>query len=138
MATTPTYPATTGPVAVVKTLVNADSTNIVDVYDNSASSSAIRVEALNLCSNDTSTVNISFYLYSGSTSYLLGTVRAVTLSGTDGAAARVNALALLGTIAPDGIPVVEVPAGTKLQAKSLVAVTADKTVTLSGWARSIA
>jgi len=138
MATTPTYPATTGPVAVVKTLVNADSTNIVDVYDNSASSSAIRVEALNLCSNDTSTVNISFYLYSGSASYLLGTVRAVTLSGTDGAAARVNALALLGTIAPDGIPVVEVPAGTKLQAKSLVAVTADKTVTLSGWARSIA
>ena len=69
---------------------------------------------------------------------MLGTVRAVTLSGTDGAAARVNVLALLGTIAPDGIPVLEVPAGTKLQAKSLVAVTADKTVTLSGWARSIA
>lgn len=138
MATTPTYAAATGPVLIAKTLVNADSTNIVDLYDNSASSTAVRVEALNLCSNDTSTVNISFYRYSGSTSYLLGTVRAVTLSGTDGAAARVNALATLGTLAPDGIPVLEIPAGTKLQMKSLVAVTADKTVTLTGWARSIA
>lgn len=138
MATKPTYAAATGPVLISKTLVNADSTNIVDLYDNSARTSAVRVEALNICSDDTSTVNISFYRYSGSTSFLMGTARAVTLSGTDGATARVNALALLGVIAPDGIPVIEIPAGTKLQAKSLVAVTADKTVTITGWARSIA
>lgn len=138
MATSPTYPTATGPVAVVKTLVNADSTNYVDVYDNSAGAASIRVEALSLCSDDTSTVNIAFALYSGSTVYLLGTVRAATLSGTDGATARVNALATIGTISPDGVLVLEVPAGTKLQAKSLVAVTAAKTVTLAGWARNYA
>lgn len=138
MATTPTYPAASGPVLISKALVNAGSTNIADIYDNSAGSSAIRVEALNICSDDTSTVNLSFYRYSGSTSYLMGTVRAVTLSGTDGATARVNALAVIGVIAPDGIPVLEIPAGSKLQVKSLVAVTAAKTVTITGWARSIA
>lgn len=136
MATSPTYPSAAGPVAVTKTIVNSDSTNYVDVYDNSAGSSSVRVEALSLCSDDTSTVNIAFALYVGSTAYLLGTVRAVTLSGTDGAAARLNALATIGTISPDGVLVLEIPAGAKLQAKSLVAVTAAKTVTLAGWARS--
>lgn len=134
MASTPNYPADV--IGIAKTIVNADSTNWVDVYDNSAGSKSVRVEALNLCSDDTSTVNIQFGHYVGATTYLVGTVRAATLSGTDGAAARINALATIGAIAPDGIVVLEVPAGTKLQAKSLVAVTAAKTVTLSGWART--
>lgn len=136
MAATPTYAKSV--VSVVKTIINADSTNWVDVYDNSAGSANVRIEALNLCSDDTSTVNIAFGRYVGSTTYLMGTVRAVTLSGTDGAAARVNCLSTVGVTAADGIPVIEVPAGTKLQAKSLVAVTAAKTVTLTGWGRSFA
>ena len=122
--------------AIGKTLVNADGTNLVDVLDNSAGSHSLRIEALNLCSDDTSTVNIQFHRLTGGVAYLIGTVRAVTLSGTDGAATRINALATVGTIAPDGIPVLEIPAGSKLQAKSLVAVTAAKTVTIGGWARA--
>ena len=133
MAANPVFPS--GIAGIAKTILPADSTNWVDVYDNSASSTPVRVEALNLCSDDTSTVNIQFGRYVGSTTYLIGTVRAVTLSGTDGAAARVNCLSTVGTTAADGIPVIEVAAGQKLQAKSLVAVTSAKTVTLTGWVR---
>jgi hypothetical protein len=136
MAATPTFPKNV--VTVAKTIVNADSTSWVDVYDNSAGTANVRIEALTLCSDDTSTVNIQFARYSSSTSFLIGTVRAVTLSGTDGAAARVNCLSTVGTVAADGIPVIEIPAGAKLQAKSLVAVTSAKTVTLTGWGRNFA
>lgn len=133
MAASPIFPS--GTARIAKNLVNADSTNYVDIYDNSASSTGVRIEALNICSDDTSTVNIAFARYDGSTAYLIGTVRVVTLSGTDGAAARVNALATVGTVAADGINVIEIPAGGKLQAKSLVAVTAAKTVTITGWVK---
>jgi hypothetical protein len=136
MATSPTYPS--GIASIAKTILPADTTSYVDVYDNSAGTDPVRVEALNLCSNDTSTVNISFARYKSSAAYLIGTVRAVTLSGTDGAAPRINCLATLGVMAPDGIPVIELAAGEKLQAKSLVTVTTDKTVTITGWARQYA
>lgn len=91
-----------------------------------------------MCSDDTSTVNIQFGRFDGSATFLIGTVRAVTLSGTDGATPRVNCLLTVGTGAPDGIPVIEIQAGGKLQAKSLVAVTSGKTVSLSGWVRKYA
>ena len=125
-------------VDIHKTILPADTTAWVDVYDNSAGTANIRVEALTLCSDDTSTVNIQFGRYVGATTYPIGTVHAVTLSGTDGATARVNCLTTVGTTAADGIPVIEIPAGVKLQAKSLVAVTAAKTVTLTGWGRNFA
>lgn len=131
MATSPTY--VNDAKSIRKNIVNADSTNWVDIVDNSAGTKAVRVEALGICSDDTSTVNIQFSRYDGTTNYLMGTVRAVTLSGTDGAAARVVALDTIGTLAPDGIRVIEVGAGDKLQAKSLVAVTAAKTVSITGW-----
>lgn len=136
MATSPTYPS--GIARIAKTIVPADSTNWVDVYDNSASSTPVRVEAMNICSDDTSTVNIQFGRNVGATTFLIGTVRAVTLAGTDGATARVNALATVGTLASDGINVIEIPAGGKLQAKSIVAVTSAKTVTITGWVRQYA
>ena len=136
MAANPIFPSGIGRVA--KTIVNSDATSYVDVYDNSASSSPVRLEALNICSDDTNTVNLAFARYDGSIAYLIGTVRVVTLSGTDGAAARVNALSTIGTMAADGVPVIEIPAGGKLQAKSLAAVTADKTVTITGWVRQYA
>jgi hypothetical protein len=130
MAATPTYPKTT--VAIAKTILPADTTAWVDVYDNSAGSADVCIEALALCSDDTSTVNIAFGRYVGSTTFLMGTVRAVTLSGTDGAAARVEVLTVVGTTSASGIKVIHVPPGTKLQAKSLVTVTSAKTVTITG------
>lgn len=136
MAASPVFPKNI--VGIHKTILPADTTAWVDVYDNSAGTANIRIEALNLCSDDTATMNIQFGCYAGAATYLIGTVRVVTLSGTDGAAARVNALSTIGTTAADGIPVIEVPAGEKLQAKVLVAVTAAKTVTLTGWGRNFA
>ena len=136
MASSPTYPAATGPIGIAKTILPADTTAFVDVYDNSAGTSNVRVEALTLTSDDTSTVNIQFARFKSATAFLVGTVRAVTLSGTDGAASRINCLATIGTTAPDGIAVYEIAAGEKLQAKSLVTVTAAKTVTIQGWGRA--
>jgi hypothetical protein len=136
MATSPTYPSSIASIA--KTILPADTTAWVDIYDNSASSTKVRVEALIICSDDTSTVNIQIGKYVGATTYLMGTVRAITLSGTNGSAARIDALATVGNIAPDGIQVIEIAAGSKLQAKSLVAVSTSKTVTLTGWVRQYA
>lgn len=134
MATAPYYPA--GIAGIGKTIVNSDSTNWVDVYDNTAGSTPVRIENLTLCSDDTSTVNIQFSRVVGGTSYLIGTARAATLSGTDGAAASVNALSIIGSIGSDGVLAYEVAAGGKLQAKSIAAVTAAKTVTITGWGRT--
>lgn len=132
MAASPTYPS--GIAAIGKTIVNADGTNWVDLYNNTGSAPA-RCEALNLCSDDTSTVNLQLGLELSGTTYLLGTVRAATLSGTDGAAAVVFPLLSIGSVAPDAIRVLHIPAGAKLRAKVNAAVTAAKTVTITGAVR---
>lgn len=133
MATAATFPS--GVAAVRAQILPADTTTWKDVYDNSAGTKAVRIEGLGITSDDTSTVNIQFSMLANAVNYNIGTVRAVTLSGTDGAAAKVNALTSIGTLAPDGIYDVWVGAGEKLQAKSLVTVTNDKTVTIAGRAR---
>jgi hypothetical protein len=136
MAASPSYPSSVASIA--KTILPADTTAWVDVYDNSAASTPVRVEALVICSDDTSTVNIQFGKYVGAATYLIGTVRAITLSGTNGATARIDALATVGNVAPDGVQVIELAPGSKLQAKSLVTVTTAKTVTITGWVRQYA
>ena len=133
MAASPTYSSSVA--AVRAQLLPADTTAWKDVYDNSAGTSPVRIEGLGICSDDTSTVNIQFSMLIGGTNYLIGTVRAVTLSGTDGATAKVQALPTIGVLAPDGIYDIWVGAGEKLQAKSLVTVTSAKTVNITGRAR---
>lgn len=139
MATTNTFPkdrVAVGPI----TFVNADSTNIKVVLDNSAGTKALRIEALSITSTDTSARNVQFSRLVSAVDYTIGTVAVPVASGTDGSTPRVTALssstAGIGTLDADGIYVCWVPAGQKLDAKMLVAVTADKTVTISGWARS--
>lgn len=133
MATSATF--SSGVATVRAQLLPADTTAWKDVYDNSAGTKAVRIEGLGITSDDTSTVNIQFSMLASAVNYLVGTVRAVTLSGTDGAAAKVNALTSIGALAPDGIYDIWVGAGEKLQAKSLVTVTSAKTVTITGRAR---
>lgn len=134
MAATPDFPVNV--LTIRASILPANTTDLVDVYDNSAGTKHARIESLNITSDDTVTKNIQFYRTVGATSTLIGTVRVVTLSGTDGAAARVNALTYIGTLASDAINVLEVGPGGKLQAKVLVTVTAAKTVSISGWART--
>ena len=129
MATSATF--SSGVATVRAQILPADTTAWKDVYDNSAGTKAVRIEGLGI----TSTVNIQFSMLESAVNYPIGTVRVVTLSGTDGAAAKVNALTSIGTLAPDGIYDIWVGAGEKLQAKSLVTVTSAKTVTITGRAR---
>ena len=133
MATSATF--SSGVATVRAQLLPADTTAWKDVYDNSAGTKAVRIEGLGITSDDTSTVNIQFSMLESAVNYPIGTARVVTLSGTDGAAAKVNALTSIGTLAPDGIYDIWVGAGEKLQAKSLVTVTSAKTVTITGRAR---
>lgn len=133
MAASPTYSSSV--FSIHTQILPADTTAWKDVYDNSGGTDPVRVEGLGICSTDTSTVTIQFSLLVGGTNYLIGTVSAVTLSGTNGLAPKVQVLSAIGTLAPDGIYDIWVGAGMKLQAKSLVAVTTDKEVTLTGQAR---
>ena len=89
-----------------------------------------------ICSDDTSAVNVQLGLLIGGTVFLMGTVAVPTLSGTNGSAARINAMTTLGTQDPDGIFTIEVQSGAKLQARTLANVTEDKIVTLTGRVRT--
>lgn len=138
MATTNTFPKDRIGFAI--TFVNADSTNIKVVLDNSAGTKALRIEQLSICSDDTSARNVQFSRLVSAVDYTIGTVNVPAASGTDGSTPRVTALTSLsigiGGMDTDGIYALWLPAGQKLDAKMLVAVTSAKTVTLSGWARS--
>lgn len=138
MATTNTFPKDRVGFAV--NFVNADSTDIKVVLDNSTGTKALRIEALTITSTDTSARNVQFSRLLSAVDYVTGTVNVPAAAGTDGTTPRVTALSSsvmgIGTLDADGIYVCWLPAGQKLDAKMLASVTADKTVTLSGWARS--
>lgn len=132
MAAAPTYPS--GVAAIAATFVDTDGTNWKTIYDNS-SSAPVRVEALTLCSDNASAVNLQLGIEVSGSTYLLGTVRVAALAGTDGAAAAVFPLLTLGAVAPDAIRVLHIPPGAKLRARPLATVSATKTVTVTGAAR---
>ena len=138
MASTNTFPKDR--VGFAATFVNADSTNVKVVFDNSAGTKAMRIEQLSICSDDTSARNVQFSRLISGTDYTIGTVNVPAASGTDGTTPRVTGLSSsttgIGAMDADGIYVCWIAAGQKLDAKMLVSVTSGKTVTLSGWARS--
>lgn len=133
MATSPTYPAATGPVLIAKQLLPADSSNIVDVYDNSGGSVGVKVESLSITTTNSADRIAKFYLYTGTTSHLIGSVNVPDLSGTNGSTdPRINVLSSLGVAGADGVPCVWVPAGKKLQASLDSALAADKVLDIVG------
>lgn len=113
------------------TFVNADSTTAKTLINNATGSKAVRVEALVVCSDDTSDRLLRLWHKLSSTSWLLGAVNIPTLSGTNGSAARVNMLQSLGEDDADDMAVIYVAAGESLTVAPSVAVTADKTVTIT-------
>lgn len=133
MATAPTYPSASGPIAVATRLAESDSTNIVDVIDNSAGTTAIKVEALNVTTDNTADRILKLHLYSGAVSHLLGSRTIADLSGTNGATdPRVDMMALLGKAGADGVQCIWVPAGTKLQASLDAALASGKYLYITG------
>lgn len=133
MATTPTYPAATGPVNVCKRLLPADSTTLVDVYDNSAGTVGVKFEALAITTDNSADRVATFYLYSGSTAFRLGSVNVPDLSGSNGSTdPRINVLSTLGTAGADGVPCVWIGAGSKLQVGLDSALAANKVMDVVG------
>lgn len=133
MSTTPTYPAMTGPVQVAKRLAPTDSTNVVDVYDNSAGAAAVKVEALSITTTNDADRVATFYLYVGTTSYRLGSVNVPDLSGTNGSTdPRINVLSTLGVAGADGVPCIWIAAGNKLQISLDSALTSARVLDVVG------
>ena len=133
MATSPTYPTATGPVLIAKRLLPADGTNTVDVYDNSAGSSGVKIEALTIVTNNTADRIATFYLYSGTTAFNLGSIDIPDLSGTNGAIdPKINILTTLGVEGADGVSCLWIPAGKKLQVSLDTALAANKILDIVG------
>lgn len=130
MAAVPTYPASSGPINPDKLIVNADSTNIIDVFTNS-DLAANRIKSLKLCSTDTVARDITFYRYKDGVSFALGTVSVPAGSGMDSTNLPVDVLEKLGTFDSDDLSSIWIEAGSKLQVKAVVAIAATKEVALS-------
>lgn len=122
----------TGVNAAAITFVNADGTTAKTVFTAGSNDSDLKM--LSITSNDTASVNMQVEYFDGSTAYLIGTVRAVTLTGTDGAA---NAVDLLNSTALPFLPVddagkryIPVKTGHTIKVAPVATVTAAKTVTV--------
>lgn len=121
------------------TFVNADSTTAKTLL--TAGANGTIVVGLSGCTNDTAANNVAVSVYDGATTFLVGTVRLATLSGTDGA---VNAVNLLNQTAlpflkldSGGNPYLSLKAGYLLKVAPLVAVTAAKTLTLYAYGEDL-
>jgi len=136
MATTPTYPAATGHVLIGTRILPADSTDIVDVKDNSLGTRALKVDALNITTNNSADRVATIYIHDGVTSFRWGSVTVPDLAGSDGATnPRINVLGSLGVAGGDGVPCIWIPAGCKLQVGMDAAIAADKVLDVIGRAQ---
>jgi hypothetical protein len=133
MATIQTYPTTTGPVQVAKRILPADTTAIVDVYDNSAGTAAVKFDSLSITTTNSADRVATFYLYSGTTSFRIGSCSVPDLSGSNGTTdPRINVLSTLGVAGADGVPAIWVSAGNKLQVSVDAALATDKVMDVVG------
>ena len=82
------------------TFTAADTTATKTLF--TAGSEDSDLKSLVITSSDTATINFQLFYYDGSTAFLIGTVRAVTLVGTDGA---VNSIDMLNSTALPFLPV---------------------------------
>lgn len=103
---------------VNKRLADSDSTNVVDVYDNSAGIKAIKIESLGVATDNTADRVLKVYMYDGFISNLMGSATIPDLTGTNGATDPRVSLLAIANLAPagaDGVSCIWVPVGCKLQ-----------------------
>jgi len=133
VASNPTYPASTLRAKVAKRIADSDSTNIVDVYDNSGGSVAVKIESLIITTDNSADRIAKFYLHDGSISQLMGSVSVPDLSGTNGTTdPRINVLSTLGVASADGVLCIWVPPACKLQASLDSALAGGKYMYVTG------
>jgi hypothetical protein len=108
-----------------KSFTSADTTTLVSLW--AAGANGGKITAINVTSDDTATINFKVAIYDGATSFLIGTVPVVTLSGTNGTAPAVNLLD------SDYIPCLDIdggiylPTGYSVYGAPLATMTAVKT-----------
>lgn len=112
------------------TILPADTTAWKDVY--TAGAEGALVKMLGACSTDTAIQNIQLGIYDGATTRPLGTVSVAANAGTNGAALSADLLDPSQipqlSIDSNGKAFLQLAATYKLQAKSLVTVTAAKQI----------
>jgi acyl-CoA reductase-like NAD-dependent aldehyde dehydrogenase len=118
--TNPIHPGV--PVNPPATIVNADSTNKKTIM--TAGENGTRLDSLHICSDDTSSANLNFYLTVGGMDHFIGQVAVPAGSGA-GSTPWQEGLATL-----NGNAAMVLAAGTTLKVSAAVAVTAAKTVTV--------
>lgn len=135
MATTPNsivVPQAVSPATPV-TFVNADGTTPKTLFTAGASGSVLT--GISGTTDDTSDNDVQVFIRIGAVNFLVGTVRLVTLAGTDGAVVARNLLNVTDLpwlkLDAAGNPIWLLPAGAIVRVGPLAAVTAAKTLTLS-------
>lgn len=131
MATTPNSAITpqtpeAGPVQIVP----ADTTTQKSVF--AAGANGAKITGVVACSDDTAARVLQLSILRSAVNYVLGSVNVPALSGTDGIAPTVNLLdpsKIPGLpVDNDGQPHILLESGDTLQVKTLVTVTAAKTI----------
>ena len=112
------------PQAGAQTFVNADATNKKTLI--TAGAAGFRLDAISICSNDISAVNLAFYIDIGGTDYYIGNVLVAIGSGYT-TVLKVDGLIQLK---PAFLNCIVLPAGALLECNSVAAVAAAKTVTV--------
>lgn len=112
------------PVNAGVTIVNADGTNLKTIY--TAGANGGRIDGISVCSNDTSAVNLAFYINDGASDLYIGNVSVPIGSGYT-TVAKVDALL---SLKPSSQGFIQLKAGFILKCNAVVAVTAAKTVTV--------
>jgi hypothetical protein len=109
-----------------KSFTSADTTTLVSLW--AAGANGGKILFINCTSDDTATVNMKVAIYDGATSFLIGTVPIVTLSGTNGTATSVNLLntSYIPSLDIDGG--IYLPTGYSVYGAPLATMTAAKTV----------
>lgn len=120
--TTPIFELT--PVNAGVTIVAADTTTKKTIY--TAGGDGGRIDGILVCSDDTSAVNLAFYIYDGATDFYIGNVNIPVGSGYT-TVAKVDALS---TLKPSSQSFIQMKAGNILKANAVATVTAAKTVTI--------
>ena len=128
--TKPIFPLT--PKSFGITFVNADGTSYKDVF--TAGSNGAILDLLNIASTDTSARDIFLAISDGVTTYEFGIIRVAITAGTDGVTPAANGLdiAFIKSLGNREDRSIVLQSGWKLRARPTVAVTAAKTVTITG------
>ena len=107
------------------TFVNADSTNKKTIL--TAGAEGTRIDSIIICSDDTSVVNLAFYIGNGSADLYIGNVNMPIGSGYT-TVAKVDAIS---TLKPTYLNFLVLHHGYTLKANAVVVITAAKTVTVT-------